>query len=125
MAAGVTAINVLPPEYAEDCRIKGSVAVSLADLATFVAQMPRDVELVLYCARYSCSLSRDAYKLLTDLGFTRLLAYEGGMQEWLQKGFPTEGACAMDYLREPIRKVASNPAVQTITAEELRKKLRV
>jgi rhodanese-related sulfurtransferase len=125
MAAGVTAINVLSSAYAEDCRIKGSVAVDLKDLATFVAQMPRDVELVVYCAQYSCPLSRDAWKLLRDLGFTRIFAYEGGVQEWLQKGYPTEGACALSYLRQQIKKIAPDGGVQTIDAEELRKKLRV
>jgi rhodanese-related sulfurtransferase len=125
MAAGVTAINVLAVEYAGDCRIKGTVAVPLADLAAFVAEMPRDVELVVYCAQYSCPLSRQAWKLLHGLGFTRVFAYEGGMQEWVQKGFPAEGACALSYLRAPVRKIAADSTIQTIDAEELRKRLRV
>jgi rhodanese-related sulfurtransferase len=126
MAAGVTAINVLPREYAEDCRIKDSVAVPFADLSVFVSAMPRDVELVVYCARYSCSLSRDAYALLKKMGFTRIAAYEGGMQEWFQKGFPTDGACALDYLKKPIEKAPKHGGdIVVITAEELRAKLRV
>ncbi len=126
MAAGVTAINVLPREYAEDCRIKDTVAVPYADLSKFVVTMPRDVELVVYCAQYSCSLSRKAYMLLKNMGFTRVAAYEGGIQEWFQKGFPTDGACALDYLQKPIAKATHHDdGIVTISADELREKLRV
>lgn len=123
MAASVMVINVLARKYAEDCRIKGSISVPLEELEKFVEKMPRDTELVVYCARYTCPKSREAYQKLRQLGFTNIKAYEGGVQEWHAKGLPTEGICEMPYISEGPDKPQKASGVETITAEELVKLL--
>jgi rhodanese-related sulfurtransferase len=123
MATSAMVINVLDRKYAEDCRIKGSIAVPLNELEKFVENMPRETEIIVYCARYTCPMSHEAYKKLQQLGFTNIKAYEGGMQEWVAKGLPHEGPCEMDYLAEPLDKPQPRKGVETISAEELVKLL--
>lgn len=124
MATSVMVINVLARKYAEDCRIKGSISVPIEELEKFVEKMPRETEIVVYCARYTCSKSSEAWHKLKDLGFINIKAYEGGVQEWRAKGLPTEGICEMPYLLEgPDKKPQKSSEVETISAEELVKLL--
>ncbi len=116
-------INVLAKEAYDDCHITGSLSVPLVALAAYVKDLPKNTELIVYCAHYDCPASRKAWQLLTDLGFTNVFAYEGGIAEWHQKGYPTEGSCELDYLYEPHKKSEGADKVKSISAEELKKKL--
>jgi rhodanese-related sulfurtransferase len=117
-------LNVLDAKYARDCMIKGTHSVPLSMLGNFVKEMPRSTELIVYCARYGCPVSEQAYHLLVGLGFTAVRAYEGGIKEWHQKGLPTEGACSMEYLRGPAEKPSEHKKeVRTITLDELQREL--
>lgn len=120
-------INLLDKEWYTDCHIKGSEHVPFDQLTSFVSTLPKDTELIVYCSNYFCTASRTAYQQLVAAGFTQVYAYEGGMAEWYQLGYPVEGTCTQEYLK----KVVSQPAVEddnsskirTISAEELYKKL--
>ena len=88
-------INVLSEENYKKCHIKGSTSVPLVRLKDSVAVFDKNKEIVVYCASYDCKASQQAYKLLEELGFTNIAAYEGGTKEWKEKGFETAGeACA-------------------------------
>lgn len=114
-------LNVLDAQYARDCMIKGSHSVPLDLLENFVKEIPKNTEIIVYCARYGCDVSSKAWHLLDKLGFTNIRAYEGGIQEWYQHGLPVEGACEMDYLRAPIGVPQKHSGKLTvITLEELR-----
>lgn len=93
-------INVLAKNVYDDCHIPGSMSVPLDQLETFVKDFDKAREIIVYCAQYSCPKSRQAYELLTSLGFVRVFAYEGGVREWHAQGYPTKGSCKMDYLKE-------------------------
>jgi rhodanese-related sulfurtransferase len=93
-------INVLPAEYHEDCAIKGSINVPLDRLAKFAEKLDKNSEIVVYCAHYKCSKSAEAWKLLDDMGFTNVWAYEGGVNEWKYAHCPTTGKCEKDYLEK-------------------------
>lgn len=41
---------------------------------------------VVYCGSFKCSASTKAAKKLTDLGYTAVLDYKGGLKEWKEKG---------------------------------------
>jgi len=45
---------------------------------------------VVYCASRSCNNSRIAAQRLIQLGYTDVTVYEGGKQEWEQRGLPFE-----------------------------------
>ncbi len=87
-------VNVLSKDAYDNCHIKGSVNISPDDLAKQAQQWGKDLPIVLYCASTVCRSSSRAYALLEGKGFTNLAVYEGGIQEWQQKGFPCGGACA-------------------------------
>ncbi len=91
-------INVLDQEYYQDCHIKGSENIPLAELEEKAAQWDKDEQIVVYCARYECSASRDAAQKLQSLGFSKVMAYEGGTKEWLSKGYDVQGPCQKEYL---------------------------
>lgn len=86
-------INVLVKDAYDNCHIKGSINVSFNDLPAQAQQWGKNTPLVLYCASQVCRSSSQAYALLENKGFTNLAVYEGGIQEWQQKGFPCGGAC--------------------------------
>ncbi len=81
-----------------DCHIKGSINVPYDNLVEYTKDLPKDTEIVVYCASYVCPMSRRAYTLLKDQGFTNIRAYEGGAAEWHKLGYPTEGPAKMIYL---------------------------
>jgi rhodanese-related sulfurtransferase len=117
-------INVLAPEYYADCHIPGSINVPLSDLTSYAQKQDKAREIILYCAHYLCPASKKAWHILHDLGFTNLRAYEGGIREWLQLGYPTEGPCGQEYLKQPSKETPStDAAVKTISAKELLDKL--
>ena len=93
-------VNVLPQKMFDDCHIKGSHCVPMADLEKTSAQWKKEQEIVVYCAHIDCPLSADAFLMLKGLGFTHVKAYEGGIKEWHSKGYPTEGPCEADFLKK-------------------------
>ena len=87
-------VNVLAQNYYDDCHIKGSICIPLAELKNRAQELDKNKNIVVYCASYSCPASKEAYKLLHSLSFENLVAYEGGTKEWKEKKLPTEGtAC--------------------------------
>lgn len=96
---GLTVINALNKESYDDCRITGSINIPLDTLQEKAKTWARDKEIVVYCADEECPVSRNAFETLATMGFTNIYAYEGGMREWKQKGFPSQGACQADYLK--------------------------
>ena len=92
-------INVLSKESFDDCRIKGSLHVDLKDIPKAAERWNKNQEMVVYCASYQCSASKEAFLKLKELGFTNISAYEGGVKEWKQKGFSLVGPCKADYLK--------------------------
>jgi len=116
-------INVLSPDVYEDCHIKGSINVPYDSLADYAKDVPKDTELVVYCASYRCPMSKRAWHLLKDQGFTNIKAYEGGAAEWYSLGHPTEGPAEKSYLKEKYDQTFDNGDMEIITAEQLREKL--
>lgn len=115
-------VNVLSPATYEDCHIPGSLNIPLADLESKSEQWVKKQPIIVYCASYECPASRRAWHLLNNLGFSQVRAYEGGMREWVQKGFPAQGNCSADYLKSPNKKSEQeDKQVKTISAEELHK----
>ncbi len=126
MSDTIKIINVLSADTYQDCHIKDSISVPLNDLAEFAKELPKDTEVIVHCAHFDCPLSKRAWRLLTDLGFTNVRAYEGGMAEWCQKGYPTVGPCNESYLKEEhFKPLEGDEQVKTITVEELKQKLNI
>lgn len=117
-------INVLSPETFADCHISGSINVPYDNLTEYTKDLPKDTEMIVYCASYICPMSRKAWQLLNYLGFTNIRAYEGGAAEWHALGYPTEGPAKASYLKEDYDQPAhTEEEIATISAQELKKKL--
>jgi rhodanese-related sulfurtransferase len=113
--------NVLAPEVFHDCHITGTLNVPYAELADYVKDFPKNTEIIVYCASPICPMSRKAWQLLQELGFTNVRAYEGGMAEWYSLGYPYEGPAQKDYLKQEYEEPTDG--IPTITADELKQKL--
>lgn len=123
--ADLVIINVLDKPEFDDCHIKGSINISFDEFEDKMKTLPKHNHYVLYCADYMCMSSGYCAKLLKNAKFEHVWAYEGGMAEWYQKGYPVEGACKFEYLTgENINLAEDEEAeVPTITAEQLRDKM--
>jgi rhodanese-related sulfurtransferase len=74
-----------PQEYAEG-HIAGAVNVPYDQLATRLAEVPKDKDVVLYCR--SGRRAGIAADVLAANGYTRLSHLEGDMSAWMEKGRP-------------------------------------
>ena len=85
----VQIVNVLDPEYYKLGIIKGSQRIPLDQLDRRLQELDKRREVVTYCANTKCTASRMGAEKLAAAGFD-VKAYEGGAQEWVQAGLPTE-----------------------------------
>lgn len=84
--------NVLTDEYFRGENIAGSRRVPLGKVGSEVrsTNLPKSTEIVVYCGGPACPLSRLAVEKLIKLGYDSVRAYEGGLEEWKDAGFPIE-----------------------------------
>ena len=80
--------NVLTDGYFKGEMIPGSRRVPLDTIGRVVseAQSPKGDEIIVYCGGPTCPQSLQAAQKLTDLGYTNVRAYEGGLEEWKNAG---------------------------------------
>lgn len=94
-----TVINVLDEDEFRRHHIPGSKNVPL-DAPDFDARMDaiapnKDEPVIVYCAKLECPASEQAAERLEQAGFTRVLDFEGGMDEWEKQGYPVASGAAM------------------------------
>ena len=84
--------NVLTDQYFHGENIFGSRRVPLDKIGGEVRDRSfhKETEIVVYCAGPECPQSRLAAEKLAKLGYERVQAYEGGLEEWKAAGFPVE-----------------------------------
>lgn len=80
--------NVLTDGYFTGEMIPGSRRVPLDTLGLELSdiQAPKGEEIIVYCGGPTCPQSLQAAQMLTDLGYTNVKAYEGGLEEWKSAG---------------------------------------
>lgn len=122
-ASKFVVVNVLGPSEHQDAHISGSINVPLENLEKISQEWPKDTRIVVYCGNYMCTASGHAAKTLTGLGFKDVLAYEGGVAEWKQKGFPVEGPAQAGYLATVGQKPSEHHDVRVIEAEALKEEI--
>ena len=76
-----------PQEYAEG-HVPGAVNVPYDQLASRLAEVPKDKDVVLYCR--TGRRTGIAAEVLAANGYTRLSHLEGDMTAWVEKGRPVE-----------------------------------
>lgn len=80
--------NVLSDEYFKEEMIAGSLRVPVDTVGREANRLglPKNAEIVVYCASPTCPLSAQAATKLQTLGYTNVRAYEGGLAEWKASG---------------------------------------
>jgi rhodanese-related sulfurtransferase len=84
--------NVLTSEYYSNENIRGSRHVPLDQIGRELAgaDLPKDTEIVVYCAGPECPQSGAAAEKLQAYGYANVRAYEGGLEEWEAAGLPID-----------------------------------
>lgn len=91
-------VNVLDPTAFAQAHIPGSHNVPATDKG-FDERLralgaTEDSRIVLYCSNFECNASHAAGKRLEQAGFRNLYRYAGGIEDWMDAGFPVEGEAA-------------------------------
>lgn len=79
---GYALVNVLSPEVFLSEHIPGSLNIPKGREHEFERRFDRGKEIIVYCASYDCPASSQVADTLHNLGFTNVVTYEGGMEEW-------------------------------------------
>jgi rhodanese-related sulfurtransferase len=59
-------------------------------LSSFLALVPLDAPLVVYCDGQGCGSSREVAELLREAGYRNIRLFQGGWEEWVRSGYPRE-----------------------------------
>jgi rhodanese-related sulfurtransferase len=77
-------------EWAYEAKhIPGSI--HFATMKEAIQSLNKDDEIVVYCSDENCIASTALGQLLERNGYSHVLHYAGGLQDWEQAGFPLEG----------------------------------
>jgi rhodanese-related sulfurtransferase len=95
-AGGALLIDAREPEEYETSRIPGSVNISF-DMAISDPSFLETLEtgnrpLIVYCGGGECEVSINLAWELIQAGHPRVTYFEGGFPEWVEAGYPVEGA---------------------------------
>jgi len=72
--------------------LPGAVNIPLEDIKSYADRLDKNEEIVTYCGGFQCPVSTEAAKVFMGLGFRNVRDYKGGIQEWTDKGYPTESS---------------------------------
>lgn len=88
--SNIVLINVLSSSSFEDEHIPHSINIPL-DSPNFVKQVENQVvdhnsPVIVYCSGTECPASKNAASKLEKAGFTNVMHFQGGMEEWKKAG---------------------------------------
>lgn len=88
--SNIVLINVLSPSAFEEEHIPHSVNIP-AESDDFIKQVEKHVvdhnnPVIVYCSGPECPVSKNAAAKLDEAGFTNVMHFSGGMDEWKKSG---------------------------------------
>lgn len=87
-------VDARSPEQYRAGHIPGAVSMDASSfeerLSSFLALVPQDTPLVVYCDGAGCGASREVAELLKDAGYRNIRLFSGGWEEWVRSGYPKE-----------------------------------
>jgi rhodanese-related sulfurtransferase len=91
-AEQVTVVDALPSTYYDQQHLPGAVNLTHDEVGTRApGLLPHlDATIVTYCSNAACGNSRAVADRLASLGYTHVLTYRDGIQDWVAAGYPTE-----------------------------------
>ena len=90
----VTLVEALPLKYWRDSRLPGALQMDYTEVADRAHEILPDkgAKVIVYCASTECQNSSKAAHILEELGYTNVLEYAEGKQNWLEAGLPIVGS---------------------------------
>jgi rhodanese-related sulfurtransferase len=91
-AGEITVVEALGPMYYEDAHLPGAVNIphDMVDELAPRLLPDRDAKVAVYCSNTPCPNSTIAARRLAALGYTNVLEYVEGKQDWVEAGYPVE-----------------------------------
>lgn len=95
-AGTVTVVDALGGANYEQQHLPGAIPLVEADVA---AQAPvllpdKDARIAVYCTSPTCPNSQAVASKLAALGYTQVLKYREGIEDWMSNGLPTHSDAA-------------------------------
>jgi rhodanese-related sulfurtransferase len=94
IAQGSLLVDARDPQIYADEHLPGAISLPLGEveqlLPEFMARIPLNKPLILYCNGFGCPDSFDLGLRLIAAGYKRVQVYEGGFPEWRDRGRPLE-----------------------------------
>ncbi len=95
-------LDVLSPESYRQQHLPGAINIPFDKLdAEHLADLPKEKEIVVYCASFACTASPTAARMLEEMGFTQVTDYEGGLEDWREAGYAVHHGDAHRPERRP------------------------
>jgi rhodanese-related sulfurtransferase len=93
-AGDITVLEALPLSHWEKEHLPGAIAFPLDDIDGQAARLlpDRGAAIAVYCSNAVCNNSHIVAARLTELGYTGVLRYTEGKQDWIEAGLPVESA---------------------------------
>ncbi len=66
-------------------------SIHFATFREALQSLNKEDEIVVYCSDENCIASRSLGQLLERNGYTHVLHFAGGLEEWEQAGYPEDG----------------------------------
>jgi rhodanese-related sulfurtransferase len=88
--ANTVVLDVLPRSSFRSGHIPGAISLPVDKIQEEVADaVPNlDTKIIVYCANATCPLGDQALSVLTELGYSQVLCFRGGLEEWVSHGHP-------------------------------------
>jgi rhodanese-related sulfurtransferase len=85
-------VDALGPGHYESSHLPGAINLPYEYVDEAEKVLPnKDAEIIVYCMNTECSASSDEARELTEMGYSRVLHYAEGKQDWVRAGLPIEG----------------------------------
>ncbi len=115
-------INVLDPDYHQDCHMTGSINIPFEQFEERMKTLNKKDRYVVYCSNFACTAAPFAAELLKQSGFEDVALFPGGIVQWYQKGYPCTGPAQMQYLKEENEPMSEEDhlGLKLLTPDELK-----
>ena len=92
----VTIVEALGPMYYEDAHLPGALNLPHDRVDELAPELLPDkaARVVVYCSNTPCQNSVVATRRLVQLGYSNVLEYVEGKQDWIEAGLPVERGTA-------------------------------
>ncbi len=85
-------VNVLDSKVYEEGHIPGSINIPFMEVELVAPLLLKKNETVIvYCLGPACTASETIAGKLEQMGYTDVIRYTGGMEQWKEAGHPLEG----------------------------------